>query len=273
MRRLPLLACLLLLAQTSAYTIRVSGTPDAGQKMKVSSESRSKQLLTMRDRAGNVMHTSTVEQATREAWTDTMLRRAGANQTFRRTYEVAEIEQGGRKLVLPLQSQTITFTVRGENVGIMAANGVPLPEDVRQRVVELVRRELRSDANNNCAPKTPLAIGGTWTLTAAQTNDCFNGLGSIDGGATGSGTLTAVDRGYATIDFRYNFRLDALGPLVFDAPAPLDGTMRVRVSLTDPLDWTETESVHLVGTAHPRGPSMPSVTTDLRATSTLHAGR
>ncbi|HEY4640368.1 MAG TPA: hypothetical protein VII75_03415 [Thermoanaerobaculia bacterium] len=273
MRRLALLAvAFLMLAQSGTHTIRVAMNADAGQRVKATEESHVQQSLTVRALAGNVMKTSTRSDDDLEEWTSTTVRRAGTNATFRRTWTKAEHTTDGKRFFSPLQGQTVTFMVRGENVGVMASDGAPITEDARQNVQQLERSALHAEANNYCVPPSALANGATWTIAADQARDCFVPLGTINGPVTASGKLTSIENGYAIIDFKFAMKLTSFGTMELVSPAPLDGTMRLRVSLTDPLDWTGTRSMHLVGTFRPPGEN-ESLTTDMRVTGTARSSR
>ena len=171
-----------------------------------------------------------------------------------------------------MQGLNVTFTVRGDHVGMMASNGVPLTDEGRQNIEQLERSRLHAEANNFCVPVTPLAAGSTWSIGADEARDCFSELGVLTGPVVASGTVTSIDGNYATIDFRFAMKLSALGAIELASPAPLDGTMRLRTSLTDPLDWTSTKTFHIVGTMRPPGESQ-SATTDLHGVVTFRTSR
>ena len=272
MRIWSLLAALLLLAQAGTYRVHVAMNADIGQSVKVHQDATISQAVTLRDAAGKVKKTFTRDGHNLEEWTGLTLRRAGENATYKRTWTRAEQEANGTRKFSPLQGLSVTFLVRGENVGMMASNGAPISEEARQNIEQLERSRLHAERNNLCVPLTPLAAGSTWTIAPEQARDCFSELGVVTGPVTATGKLTAVEGGYATIDFKFAMKLTTLGSLEFVSPAPLDGTMHVRTSLSDPLDWTSTKTFHLVGTVRPPGQS-ESGTTDLHGTTTMRSGR
>jgi hypothetical protein len=273
MRRWSLLAALLLLAQAGTYRIHVALSPDVGQSIKAATEVRIKQEVSIRDGAGKLRNAYTKERVNVDEWTGTTIRRAGENATFRRTWTKVESESGGKRTFSPLQGQTATFIVRGEKVGMMSSDGLPITEEARQNLELVERSELRAEANNMCVPATPLSIGSTWTIPGDQARDCFTEVAVVAGPVTATGKLTSADSGYATIDFKYAMKLAAIGAgAEFVTPAPLDGTVRLRVSLKDPLDWTATKSMHLVGTIRPAGQSESS-TMDMHSTTVTRFAR
>jgi len=271
-RRLPLLTALLLLAQANTHTIRVAMNGDVGQSVKVHHDAVVKQTITVHNAEGKALGTAPREDDNVEEWTGTTVRRAAGSATYRRTWTKAEKVANGTKRFSPLQGLNVTFTVRGDHVGMMASNGMPLVEEMRQNIEELERNRLHAEANNFCVPVTPLAVGSTWTIGAEEARDCFSELAVLTGPVAASGTVTSIDGNYATIDFRFAMKLSALGSIELVSPAPLDGTMRLRASLTDPLDWTSTKTFHIVGTMRPPGETQ-SATTDLHGTVTFRTSR
>lgn len=267
-RRWPLLAALLMLAQANTHTIRLAMNGNVGQTAKVHHDAIVKQSITVHDAAGKSLGTGPREEDDVEEWTATTVRRDTANATYRRTWTKAEKVVNGTKRFSPLQGLNVTLMVRGDHVGMMASNGMPLTDEGRETIEQLERNRLRAEANNFCVPVTPLAAGSTWTIGADQARDCFSELAVLTGPVVATGTMTSIDGNYATIDFKFAMKLTALGPIELASPAPLDGTMRIRASLTDPLDWTSTKTIHLVGTMRPPGESQ-SATVDQHGTVTF----
>gem|GEM_PF-6275945 len=262
-RKLIVALAMLLAAQAPTYRIRIAVIPEVGHSQTVSDESHDQHTYTVRNPDGKVRGTQTGPSSSRSQTKQTTVRRAGSNATFRMQYILDEKQDEKGRTIGPLQGKTLTVTVRGDSVGIMSTDGEPVPETKRESITHVMRNLAKLDASNVCVPTGPLAIGSTWNISAEDAGECF-----ATGGGTGeshsTGTLTAVDGTFATIDFRFSFHLKNLGPLVFDAPAPVEGTMQTRVSLNDPLLWTNTLAWHIAGTAHPRGPSEPSLFTELR---------
>lgn len=271
-RLLPVVAALLLLAEAS-YRIHVVLYPEAGRSIKVATEVHIKQGTTIRDGAGNVKKAYTKERVNIDEWTGTTIRRSGENATLRRTWTRIETDSDGKRTFSPMQGQTATIIVRGEKVGVMSSDGLPITDRALQNLELSEPSELRAEANNMCVPATPLAIGSVWTLPSDQARDCFAEVAIVTGPVIATGKLTSIEGGYANIDFKFAMKLTAIGAsLDFVSPAPLDGTTRLRVSLSDPLDWTATKSMHLVGTSRQPGES-DSATMELRSTSTTtHRG-
>ena len=255
MRRWSLLAALLLLGQANTHKIRLMMNGNAGQTVKVHHDAIIKQAVTLHDSTGKALGSAPREEDDVEEWTGTTVRRDAANATYRRTWTKAEKVVNGTKRFSPLQGLSVTLTVRGDHVGMMASNGLPLTDEGRQTIEQLERNRLHAEANNFCVPVTPLAAGSTWAIGSDQARDCFSELAVLTGPVVATGTVTSIDGNYAIIDFKFAMTLTALGPIELAPPAPLDGTMRIRASLTDPLDWTSTKTIHLVGVMRQPGES------------------
>jgi hypothetical protein len=266
MRRVLLIAAVFLMAQADAYRVRLAINPAVGKNVEVSSEGKSTQSLTVTDPAGKVLQSQTLENSEAQAWSGTTLSHAGRDITFRRTWSKAEQVSDGKTTVLPLQGSSATFTVKGDDVQIDFSNGRDPDPDVRALLTEIVRRSARAEADNSCVPGRGLAVGETWTLTSAQTNDCFNTFAAV-GPASATGTLTSVDHGYATVDFKFAMHLAEIGNLKYDTSAAIDGTVRFRVALNSANDWTATRTMHLTGTAHLPG-DQASIRTDVKSSTT-----
>lgn len=257
-------ACVGFIAAADApRLIRVAVSANVGHSVTASSETSSQQTVTIRDKAGKVLRSTTTSNIERSERTDTTVRRGPDSATYRAEWRKCEREQNGRREALPLQGASIAITVRGDHVGLMRSDARPIDESTRASLVDFVRRSNRVERNNACVSTEPLAIGASWPLAKDDVDACFGGLGTPEG-AAGSGQLAAVENGYAVIDFRFSERIRNLGPLAFDTPAPVDGTARLRVSLSNPIEWTLETALHLSGSAHPRGPNQPSLATDLR---------
>lgn len=258
------LLALLLVAQAPSYRIRVSSNPDVGKRQIFSTDSQSKQTITAIGKTKNVTETGHSEAI------ETMTRRSGANATMRLELVRSDRDDDTGHHPDPLQGKTFTITVHGDTIGILSSDGQPLSERNRASMAHEIRTSMRAEANNACIPTDPLTIGSTWNIATADAGECLSGFESTTFSQS-TGTLSAVANGTATIDYRFSLRVKTLGPLEFDEPTPVDGTMQMRVSLTDPLAWTCTTKWHLKGTAHPSGPSMPPLFTEITASQTAHS--
>jgi hypothetical protein len=263
----------MLMGASGDYRITVASQADVGQTVTQNVESSSKQVVTVLDLAGKLVGTKTHTLLEREEWTDTTVRRDGDHATFRTECRKGEVKEDGRQEPSSFNGKRFTVTVRGEQVGIMASDGRPLDDAKLKSLQDQTRRTLRAEQKNLCVPRDPLSVGATWKLSLEQIDDCFGGLGSSAGTGSGSAVLKSVENGFATVDFRFSEGINNMGPLIFDAPVQVDGTGQLRVSLSDPLSWTRTITVHLTGKAHPRGPSEPSLVTDLHLTEVTRSSR
>jgi hypothetical protein len=252
---------LLLVGQAPSYRIHVAVNPAVGQTQIYSTEGRSKETTSVEGKTKTTLVTDRVEA------TETMVRRTDSSATLRLQYTKSERETDRGRQADSAQGKTFTVTVRGDKIGILSSDGQPLSESNRAAMTHQIQSLMRLEANNVCIPTGPLTIGSTWNIPAESAGDCLaNFSGAVFSQSTGR--LSAVDQDTATIDYRFALRLKNLGPLEFDAPVQVYGTMKLRISLADPIDWTTTTTWHLKGTAHPRGPSAPSLFAEVTRTET-----
>jgi len=255
---------LLFIAQAPSYRIRVAVNPPVGQSQIYSSEGHSTETISVQGKTKTQLATDRSES------TETMVRRTDSSITLRLQIAKSERESGGRRQAAPTQGKTFTVTIRGDKIGILSSDGEPLPDSIRAAMTHQMQTLMHVEASNVCIPTEPLAVGSTWNIPAESAGDCLGGFGRADSSQS-TGTLSAVDKSTATIDYRFAFRIKNLGPLEFDAPVPVDGAMKLRVSLSNPLDWTTATTWHLKGTAHPGGPSAPSLFTEVTLNETARS--
>jgi len=251
-------------APASVYRIRVAVNPTVGHSQRLVSERHDTQIITVRATNGSVMKTTARASTTYLDIVETTVRRAGSNATFRMDWRRDETEDAKGKQVDPMQGRTFTISVRGDDIGMMSSDGRPLPERRRESITRMMRALMRLESNNVCIPLEPLTVGATWKISAADAADCADAMGEGVGVSASTGTLTTVDGDTATVDYHFSYNIANLGPLKADKPEPVETTMRLRVSLTEPLRWTTTTKGHVAVTAHPGGPQAPSLFTDVR---------
>ncbi len=271
MRCTIIVCALMFLAQSSAYRIRVKANPEEGKSVKVSLETHDEQTLITRDQLGTVTKSETRKMTGHEDWVGTTVEGGSGKVTLRRSWSRAEQIVDGRRAALPMEGQTATISVSSKDIGVTLASGRPWSKGARQSVVSMVRGQWRADAENHCVPAMPTAVGATWDVPSEWVGDCFAETAVLAGPAEAQGKLLSVDAGYAILEIKFAMKASAFGAIDLASPAAIDGTMRMRVSLTNPLDWTSTRDLHLVGTV--RVPGMAGTTAaDLKGTTITKVG-
>jgi hypothetical protein len=254
---LALVSALPLTAQ-DRHIVRLAGLPLAGIATTTSETIVSTATINVLDPKGAVLQSQQMAEVEESRYRES---RSDASHVVR-TYDVATKDSGQGLKHLSHEKQSIRFAFASNGTVSATSQGAVDPKKLKD-LSETMKRSLDMEKVNYCIPKTPLAVGESWTVAQADVDACFNPFSS-GGRGTATGTLTEVveknGSPTAMVDFKVSVLVRDVGELQFSAPATFEQTLRFEVPTGKP---TTIGSYHftgrLDGSARPGGPTKPSV--------------
>jgi predicted RecA/RadA family phage recombinase len=260
-------------AANATYTIEPVLTAAQGHALRSVSEGRAEATITVRAVDGQVLSQKTSKVMNSEEDVDTTVAKDGNHVVVLR-HVVRETEEDDKGVVMgELNGVALRFDMRGDAVNVRADGGAALPAAMLDRLRGLAQASMRVERSNLCVMRGQLAIGTSWPVTGEALADCFPSAAHVVRSSAGtakfSGTREHEGHLYAVVDFQFTREVDALGPLAFDRPVVATTTAHLAVAFDDPQRWRQVSTTTFATTAHPRGPSQPSLELSQRIVETV----